>query len=313
MIRVFRSLGEIDSRLGHAAVTIGKFDGMHEGHRRMLGVVSEEAAARGLTPVVLTFDRNPLALLRPEACPEPLVSNEQKIELFARAGLEVAVMLEFDEAFSALSPEKFVRTVLVEALGTRVVVVGADYRFGAGGVGTTQTLRELGAREGFEVVVIDDVLREGRRVSSTWVRELLEEGDVAEARRLLGRAPTVRGVVVRGAQRGRALGFPTANLAPEVEGFIPRDGVYAGWLVRGVERLPAAVSVGDNPTFAGVPQRQVEAHVLDRELDLYGETVEVEFVDRVRDMERFESVDALITAMNDDVHRVREVLAEPAP
>jgi riboflavin kinase / FMN adenylyltransferase len=147
-----------------------------------------------------------------------------------------------------------------------------------------------------------------RRVSATWIRELLSQGDVEAAARLLGHAPAVRGVVVRGEQRGRTLGFPTANLSPRLEGFIPADGVYAGWLTVDGQSLPAAVSVGNNPTFAGVPERQVEAHVLGRDLDLYGSEVGVSFVSRIRGMEKFEGVEALIEQIGRDVGRARDIL-----
>lgn len=309
-MRLFTSLGEVPATPSGSAVTIGKFDGMHVGHQRMVDMVREKAAESSLVSTVLTFDRHPLALLRPEVCPLPLVSNEQKLELLARAGVDRTVMLEFTREFSQQSPDDFVRSVLVDALATRVLVVGRDYRFGAGAVGTVADLERLGAELGFEVVVVETVaVGSAERVSSTRIRALLDEGDVREASVLLGRPASVRGVVVHGAKRGHELGFPTANLSPEHEGFIPSDGVYAGWLVVDGERMPAAISVGNNPTFEGVPLKQVEAHVLDRGLDLYGRTVEVLFADRVRGMERFNGVSELIDAIATDVARVRELLA----
>lgn len=309
-MRVFTSLEQLPQNPAGSAVTIGKFDGMHRGHQRMIELVREHASAQGLVSTVLTFDRHPFALLRPEACPLPLVSNEQRLELLAESGLDQTVMLEFTREFSSQAPEEFVRSVLVDALATRVLVVGRDYRFGAGAKGTVADLERLGGELGFEVVVVEPVaVGSAARVSSTRIRELLDAGEVREAAELLGRAPSVRGVVVPGAKRGRELGFPTANLSPDHEGFIPADGVYAGWLVHDGERLPAVISVGNNPTFEGVPQKQVEAHVLDRDLDLYGDTVEVLFTDRVRGMEKFGSLDALVEAIARDVERVRELLA----
>lgn len=308
-MKLYTSLGEVPRGGAGSAVTIGKFDGMHAGHQRMVSIVREKAAERGLVSTVLTFDRHPLALLRPEACPLSLVSNEQKLELLAEAGVERTVMLEFTREFSQQSPEGFVSSVLVDALATRVLVVGRDYRFGAGAAGTVSDLERLGAEHGFEVVVVETVaVGSAERVSSTRIRELLGAGEVREASVLLGRPASVRGVVVHGAKRGHELGFPTANLSPEHEGFVPADGVYAGWLEVGGERMPAAISVGNNPTFEGVPQKQVEAHVLDRDLDLYDRRVEVFFVDRVRGMAKFETLGELTAAIADDVERVRALL-----
>ena len=313
-MKIYRALDEVPAQAG-TAVTIGKFDGMHLGHRRMIDLVREQAAERGLTSTVLTFDRHPFALLRPDACPLSLVSNEQKLELLADAGVDQTLMIEFTREFSGLEPAEFVRTVLIEALHTKLVVVGPDYRFGKGAAGTIADLERLGAEWGFDLMVMDAVTAgPAERVSSTRIRALLDEGNVRDAGDLLGRPPAVRGVVVRGAQRGRVLGFPTANLSPEHEGFVPADGVYAGWLVAGDggERMPAAISVGNNPTFEGVPHKQVEAHVLDRDLDLYGATVEVLFLDRVRGMEKFDSLDELVSAIAVDVTRVRELLSASA-
>mgnify|MGYP004515110683 CR=1 FL=1 len=191
----------------------------------------------------------------------------------------------------------------------REVLVGEDFRFGRGGAGDVATLERLGAERGFRVRTVADVLvgADGR-VSSTRIRSLLAAGDVAGAGELLGHVPTVRGVVVHGAKRGRELGFPTANLSPDSDGLIPADGVYAGWFEVEGAVYPAAISVGDNPTFDGVPQRQVEAYLLDEDLDLYGKVVDVRFVERIRGMVAYEGIEPLIAQMTDDVRRVREVL-----
>ncbi len=321
---VYLNAAEVPADFGPSAVTIGKFDGLHIGHRAMIERLRQEASARGLVAAALTFDRNPLSVLRPEVCPRALICNDQKLELLADAGLDATVMLEFSEEFSQLEPDEFVRSILVDTLHASFVLVGGDYRFGRGGAGTVELLQRMGAEHGFETRTIDSVEHDGRRVSSTWVRELLTDGRVAEAAELLQRPPSVRGEVVYGAQRGRELGFPTANLSPELDGFIPADGVYAGWLaVHGdagtgagrspdPQRLPAAISVGNNPTFTGVPDSQVEAHVLGRGLeegfDLYGKIVEVEFVDRVRGMERFDSIEELTAQIAKDVDQVRSLL-----
>ncbi|WP_245871970.1 bifunctional riboflavin kinase/FAD synthetase [Rathayibacter toxicus] len=295
-------------------MTIGKFDGVHVGHRAVINTVRERARERGLASVVVTFDRNPLSVIAPERCPPPLMGNEQKLELLADTGIDAVLLLTFDEELRALSPEEFVQKVLVSAVEARVVLVGSDFRFGVRGTGNITLLRTLGERHGFAVELIDDVRPEkGRRVSSTWIRELLAVGDVAHATVLLGHEPVVRGVVVHGAKRGRELGFPTANLSPESQGLIPADGVYAGRLAVDDLTYPAAISVGSNPTFVGVPPRQVEAYVLDETLDLYDRVVEVAFVERIRGMVAYAGSEPLIRQMKDDVRRVRMLLGIGMP
>ncbi|MEO7016059.1 MAG: bifunctional riboflavin kinase/FAD synthetase [Leifsonia sp.] len=309
-MRVFRSVDEVPDGFGPSAVTIGKFDGVHSGHRAVIARLCEVAAERGLTPAVVTFDRNPLELLAPEKCPVSLVSIEQKLELLAETGVDTTLMVAFDRALADLDPEAFVHRILVDRLHTAAVLVGSDFRFGARGAGDVALLRDLGEKYGFEVYLIDDVRPQlGRRVSSTWIRELLADGDVGHAGELLGHIPALRGIVVHGAKRGRELGFPTANLSPESEGLIPADGIYAGWLTDAGERYPAAISVGNNPTFQGVPQKQVEAYVLDRELDLYDHHVEIAFVARIRGMVAYAGVEPLIAQIANDVSQARRILA----
>ncbi|MRG61425.1 bifunctional riboflavin kinase/FAD synthetase [Agromyces sp. CFH 90414] len=309
-MRTFKGIDGVPAGYGPSVVTIGKFDGVHQGHRTIVARVREIAERDALRAVVVTFDRNPLALLAPDKCPDALVSVRQKLGLLATTGIDATVLLPFDRSLASLPPEEFVERVLVDALQARVVLVGSDFRYGARGAGDVPLLVELGERFGFTVEVVDDVKPDGeRRVSSTWVRELLADGEVRQAARLLGHTPTVSGIVVHGAARGRELGFPTANLSPESEGLIPADGVYAGWLTDAGTTYPAAISVGNNPTFEGVPRKQVEAYVLDRDLDLYDHLVDVEFVDRIRGMVAFESIEALIERMHDDVEVARKLLA----
>lgn len=303
-------INEVPVNWPDSAVSIGKFDGVHSGHRAVIAEMKTLAERDGLATVVVTFDRHPLSLLSPGDCPNPLVSVDQKLELLASTGIDATLVLEFTRALSSLPPEEFISRILVDAMHARHVLVGRDFRFGARGAGNTELLESLGAQYGYETHVIDDVKPDNEhRVSSTWIRQLLADGDIQTATSLLGHLPTVRGVVVPGAARGRELGYPTANLSPESEGLIPADGVYAGWLTDGGIRYPAAISVGNNPTFEGVPHKQVEAYVLDEDIDLYGHVVDVAFVERIRGMVAFTGIDPLIEQIADDVDRVRAILS----
>lgn len=294
-----------------SVVTIGKFDGVHIGHRAVIGTVVERATERGLESVVVTFDRNPLQVVRPDQCPRSIIALERRIELFEETGVDVVVVLRFDADRAGQAPEDFVREVLVERLGVKEILVGRDFRFGARGAGDLDLLARLGAEAGFTVQAVEDVkAADAIRVSSSRIRELIGDGRVAQAAELLGSLPAITGVVVHGHARGRDLGFPTANLAMDAVGIIPAPGVYAGYAVVDHERLPAAISVSDNPTFDDVDGIRVEAYILDADLDLYDRTVTVEFAERVRGIERFDSIDALIAAMHADVARVRALLAE---
>ncbi|WP_165069565.1 bifunctional riboflavin kinase/FAD synthetase [Marisediminicola senii] len=308
-MQFYDSLDAIPADLGPTAVTFGKFDGIHLGHQHVIAELLAVARERDLTPTVVTFDRNPLALLDPARAPENLTSPTQKRQLIEAAGIDAMVELPFDRALSTRSAEDFIDNVLVGALHASVVLVGPDTRFGRGGLGHFDTLVDHSAAGGYEVRRLeffspdDDV-----RVSSTRIRALMATGNVSEAARLLGRRPVVRSMVVHGQKRGRALGYPTANLDPAIEGFVPADGVYAGYLILDGRRLPSAVSIGNNPTFDGVPQRQVEAYVIDDDLDLYDRVVEIEFVEFIRGMVKFDGIDPLIVQMKSDTDQAREIL-----
>jgi riboflavin kinase/FMN adenylyltransferase len=295
-----------------SAVTIGKFDGVHRGHRAVLERLTTEAAGR--RTVVVTFDRHPAAVLHPETAPEPLLSTEQKTEALVEAGVDLVVVLPFTPEFAALSADDFVAQVLVAGLSAEVILVGADFRYGSHGSGTIETLRAAGERAGFAVALVDDVCEhDGTRISSTGIRGMLATGMTTEATEALGRPHRIRSLVVHGHQRGRDLGYPTANLAHEAEGYIPADGVYACWLHVDGERYGAAVSIGNNPTFGDVPEKTVEAHAIDVSLDLYDRIVELEFIEYIRPMHKFASADALAEQMGIDELRIREVLGLPAP
>jgi len=314
---VFRDPSEVPADFGPSVVAIGKFDGVHAGHRAVIARLSATAAASGSRAVAITFDRNPLAVLRPDRCPENVVTTDRKIELLSELDLDATLLLTFDEQLASRTAEEFVSEILVNGLHVSTVLVGRDFRFGRGGAGNPALLRELGPRYGFTVEVVEDVFLPGsdRRVSSSWIRELLADGDVATATIVLGRPVDVRGEVVHGLKRGRELGFPTANLSDVVDALVPADGVYAGWLIdhdTGITH-PSAISVGTNPTFDDVPRRQVEAHVLDEQgLDLYGHDVTVQFTERLRGMVAFGGIEKLKEQMAADVTTARKLLTTDA-
>ncbi len=309
-MQLWRSLDDVPADLARTVVTIGNFDGVHLGHRQVLARARRVADERGLALVVCTFDPHPMAVLRPEHAPTSLTTLEARADLLAEAGADAVLALPFDRDVASWTPEEFVDRVLVDGLRAAAVVVGANFRFGHRASGDVAALVGLGASR--DLVAEGIELDGGPQVwSSTYVRTCLAAGDVAGAAEALGRPYAVRGEVVRGDQRGRELGYPTANVPIGARTAAPADGVYAGWLRRldTGERFPGAISVGTNPTFAGERERRVETYVLDRtDLDLYGVEVEVGFVDRLRGMAAFDSVDALLEQMADDVDRTREVL-----
>lgn len=311
MVKLWRSLSEVPEDLGRTAVVIGNFDGVHRGHQHVVRRGHEVAAERGLTLVAVTFEPHPMAVLRPEHTPVVLTTLEQRAELLADAGADAVLALPFDRDMAAWTPDEFAEGVLVGRLHAAVVVVGANFRYGNRAAGDVSCLSDFGAGHDFTVEGIP--LDGGPQVwSSTYVRTCLASGDVAGAAEALGRPYSIRGIVVKGDQRGRELGFPTANVPATSERAVPPDGVYAGWLTRRDtgERFPAAISVGTNPTFDGVIGRRVESYVLDRtDLDLYGVEVEVAFAEHLRGMVAFESIDALIVQMRADVDRTRALLS----
>jgi riboflavin kinase/FMN adenylyltransferase len=314
-VHVWRQLDEVDPSLDKSVVTVGNFDGVHLGHRHVLSVAHEIAASLGNLPVVaITFDPHPMVVVRPGHAPTMLTTIDERARLLGAAGADVLLVLTFDNEMAQWSPEEFVRRILVDTLHTEVVVVGENFRFGHRASGTVDVLRDLGETFGFrcEAIGLDG---SGQPWSSTLVRERLAEGDVAGAATALGRAYTVEGPVVRGERRGQQLGYPTANVPTDGLTAVPADGVYAGWLQRldepAAPRLPAAISIGTNPTFDGT-RRVVESYVLDRsDLELYDTTVRIGFVARLREMKRFDTIDDLLVAMRQDVDQARDIMATP--
>ncbi|MFZ6004943.1 MAG: bifunctional riboflavin kinase/FAD synthetase [Actinomycetota bacterium] len=300
-----------------SVVTIGAYDGVHLGHQAVIREVRRRAEAAGLASAVVTFDRHPAAVVRPESAPRLLTDLEQKLELLEATGVDRCLVIAFDEARSKEPADEFVREVLVGALGARAVIVGEDFHFGHQRKGNVALLAEMGADLGFEVTGLELVDPRGRpagpaeRASSTAIRHALVEGDLALAQSMLGRPYEVRGIVAHGDKRGRELGFPTANVSVPGDILLPADGIYAGWLERAVgTTLPAALSLGRRPTFyIEAHASLLEAHVLDFDGDLYDEHVRVRFVERLRGEERFDRVEDLIAQIQRDCDRAREALA----
>lgn len=310
-MRVWHSLDQVPADLGRTVVVIGNFDGVHLGHQHVIGRARELADEAGCRLVAVTFDPHPMAVLRPDHAPLTLTDVEGRCALLAAAGADDVFVIPFSREIAAWTPEEFIERVIVDGLHARAVVVGANFRFGNRASGDVATLTSGGRDADFTVEGI--ALDGGPQVwSSTYVRTCLLAGDVEGAAEALGRPFAVTGEVIKGDQRGRELGFPTANV-PTRGIAAPADGVYAGWLRRldppGSEPLPAAISVGTNPTFDGERERRVEAYVLDRaDLDLYGVPVEISFVARIRGMVAFEGVDALVETMKGDVVAARAIL-----
>ena len=313
-VLIWRALSDVPAEAGPSVVAIGVFDGVHRGHRTILDRVVQEARERDARAVVVTFDPHPAKVVgRP--VPAALTNLHRRAQLFADAGLDAMFVLRFNREISEWSPEEFVRRLLVDALHATHVVVGENFRFGHKQAGDVKVLAELGASCGFTVDAVQLVSGDDEAVSSTWIRGRIDAGDVEAAASGLGRLYAVEGPVVRGDGRGRGLGYPTANVEVAEETAIPADGVYAGWLVRPAgagrperTRLPAAISVGTNPTFDGTT-RTVEAYAIGRtDLELYGKYVAVDFLARLRGQERFDSMEALVKRMNQDVEEATALI-----
>ena len=318
---LWQGLADVPADWGRSVVTIGVFDGVHRGHQRIIGRAVDAARGLGEPSVVITFDPHPSEVIRPGSHPFLLCTAPRRAELLAGLGADVVCMMPFTREFSQLTPEEFVRSVLVDRLHTALVAVGENFRFGHRAAGDVALLAELGDKYDFTAEGVPLLADGGVRISSSLIRQKLADGDVTGAAADLGRPHRVEGVVVPGHRRGRALGFPTANLETFPHTAIPADGVYAGWLsVLGEQegqeyeeaRWPAAISVGANPTFDG-RERVVEAYALDRDdLELYGVHVGVDFAARLRGMERFSSADELAEQMRHDIDQARVITVSGA-
>jgi riboflavin kinase / FMN adenylyltransferase len=314
-VRVWRGLADVPAGWGACVATAGVFDGVHRGHQLIVRTAVDAAKALGLPVVVITFEPHPDEVVRPGTHPPLLCTVRRRAELLTGLGADAVCVLPFDLEFSRLDPDEFVRLVLADRLHAARVVVGENFTFGHRARGDVPLLGQLGEKYDFTAVGVPLLVSGGVTISSSYIRERLAEGDVAAAAAALGRPHRVEGVVVRGHQRGRALGFPTANLETPPYTAIPADGVYAGWLASltldGAEdaRWPAAISIGTNPTFDGA-ERTVEAYALDRDdLDLYGVHVAADFGARLRPTLRFDSVGDLVDQIRRDVDEARRLTA----
>jgi riboflavin kinase/FMN adenylyltransferase len=312
----WQGLDDVPAGWAQSVVTIGVFDGVHRGHQRIVARAAELGQELGLPVVAVTFDPHPDEVIRPGSHPPFLCSARRRAELLGGLGVDAVCVLPFTLEFSRLDPDEFVRTVLADGLHAAAVVVGEDFRFGHKAAGDVPLLSKLGEKYDFTVEGLRLLVLDGVTISSTAIRALLTAGDVAEAAKLLGRPHRVEGVVVRGHQRGRQLGFPTANVESPPHTAIPADGIYAGWLSTldhdgsEMNRWASAISIGTNPTFNG-QVRTVEAYALARhDLDLYGLHAGIDFAERLRGTLRFDSIEALVEQMHKDVALTREICAK---
>ena len=315
-MRIARDLTELAAPGPGSVVSIGFYDGVHLGHQALISSVLDRAAAAGLTTTVVTFDRHPAQVLRPESAPLLLCDLDQKLERLGETGIDQTLVVHFDEERARETAEHFVRDVLVGGLGAKVVVVGEDFHFGHRRSGNVAMLQEMGAELGFEVIGHHLVsldwtdARPELQVSSTAIRRALVEGRLDDANAMLGRPHEMRGPVVDGDKRGRTIGFPTANVAIRSEILLPSDGIYAGHLERPTgERLPSAIYLGTRPTFYDdQPASLLEVHCLDWEGDLYGEDVRVHFEHRLRGDRKFDTIEELTAQLAIDCQRSSELL-----
>ncbi len=296
-----------------AVITIGAYDGLHLGHQTVIAEVVEQAKRTGRRSAVVTFDRHPAVIVRPESAPKLLTDHEQRMELLEATGIDAAVVLPFDEAQSQEAPISFIERVLVRCLSTKLIVVGADFHFGRNREGNVELLREVGKTYGFEVAPVVLIPRADgvdEPVSSTAIRRALAGGNVEMASAMLTRPFEARGKVVQGDQRGRLLGFPTANVEVPNRTCLPADGVYAGWYERpdGTTH-PCAINLGRRPTFyEHADSSLLEAHLIGFESDLYGEAAKIRFTNFLRSERKFDGIDALVAQLNADVDHAKELL-----
>jgi riboflavin kinase/FMN adenylyltransferase len=308
---VFQRLEDPALTVDESVVTLGNFDGVHRGHQALVSKTVEEARRRGIASVAVTFDPHPLQVLAPERAPHLIVTAEDKIELLGKLGVDIVVKQRFDADFANLRAEDFARELIAGRLHARKIFVGRDLRFGHRREGSVEKLIQWGSKWGFEVSIVDPVLVGGARVSSSRIRQLLQQGRVEEARESLGRHHFISGTVVRGNGRGREIGYPTANISSRTE-MLPGNGIYATFFWFDGRWRPSASSIGFNPTFGAGP-RTVESYIFDFDRDIYGQSMKLAFVKKIRDEQKFADVASLITQIGDDVKTARAILENVPP
>jgi riboflavin kinase / FMN adenylyltransferase len=310
-MQTIRSLDELAPPSEGSSVTIGNFDGVHLGHQTLIRRVRDKARNRGRKSVVITFDPHPLRVLLGRKTPPFITMTEQKLELISTLGVDYTLCLRFTKEMGAMEPEEFVRAYLVEGLNTKELLVGYDYAFGKNRKGNFALLKQLGEKYGFTTEQVEPVLVAGAIVSSTRIRDMVQAGTVWEVQPLLGRFYRISGTVIQGRNRGgRLLGFPTANIQLTDELF-PKPGVYAVWAEVLGQNRPAVANIGYNPTF-GNHVLSIEVHVLDFQRDIYGQTIHVHFVQRLRDEKKFSSLEELTAQIHKDIDLGRTILEAPA-
>jgi riboflavin kinase / FMN adenylyltransferase len=307
-MQIIRHIGERDLEIAGSVVTLGNFDGIHLGHQALIGGAVGDARRLGVPSIVLTFEPHPLKILAPQRAPRLLLAHKDKVQLLQNLGVDIVAVQHFDHAFARLSAEEFVRGLLVGQLKVKKLWVGRDLRFGQGRKGSVDDLLRWGKARGFEVAVVEPILVNGNRVSSSAIRELVSSGRVDEVKPMLGRYHFVSGRVTEGHRRGRELGFPTANLALRTE-VLPLDGIYATLFHLGERMLPSVSSIGLNPTFGAGP-RTVESYIVNFSDEIYGQPVRLSFIKRIREERKFASVEALVEQIHSDVQRAEAILQE---
>ena len=310
-MKVIREIETIRKPFKDPVITIGNFDGVHRGHRALFQRVIDWAKKLGGESVVMTFDPHPLQVLAPEKGPDFITPHARKLQLIQQEGIDGVIVVPFSRDFARISAHDFVKDLLVDRIGIKGIVVGYDYRFGRGREGNIKMLRDLGSRYGFQVEMVSGVELDGTVVSSTAIRHLIREGNLTEAAKLLGRPYEVTGRVIQGKERGRLLGFPTANVRVESQ-VPPKPGVYAVEVELNGEIYGGAANFGYNPTF-GDKEASLEVHILDFDEDIYGQELTVRFIERLRDEKRFDGPEALMAQIRKDVAKARQILTDRKP
>jgi riboflavin kinase / FMN adenylyltransferase len=310
LVITIENVRDFPARARGAYVTVGNFDGVHLGHQRLLGRVRERADRAGVPALAITFDPHPVALLRPDKAPVPLVWPEREVELLRHAGATEVAVFRTGPWLLELSAREFFDQVISDQLAARGVVEGPNFAFGHDRRGDVRVLAEWCAGAGIDFEIVEPILMDGRLVSSSLIRECLQDGRAREAAHYLSRPHRIRGVVTRGASRGAGLGFPTINLT-EVDVLVPAEGVYAGraWIDGAAPAWLAACNIGANPTFEDTT-RKIESHLIGFEGDLYGKRVEIDFLERLRDTRKFSGVDELLRQLASDVAETARISGE---